>query len=633
MKHVSLVRAWAAFVALACCLCALPATALAAAEMPQTSIFAVVMRNGDLYVSERRTFSFEDDANGVFWTIPHAENAQGVAGSPSLEAVSEVAEDGSLRPYSLVSAAHNGDAGAYTVDASDDETTLKVFAPREEGDELTVAIDYVLPGAVMAWSDTAELYWKFVGPEWDEPSENVSLAVGFEGDEGAVGGPEADAQVRAWGHGPLDGAVDIARGNVIVNYKMPRVAPGEFAEARIVFPAAWVPGLAASGEARLQAVLDEEQAWADEANARRERARIESALAASAQLGGGAVLLAVALWGRFKKYASPAPVCTEEYFRDVPSADHPAVLSAFMADGSVEPRAFVATLMKLTDDGVVALASETREKKGLLGTKQVESYTLTLKALERIDNPVDQDAVALYFGANPANGDTIAFDQALLVDDGDEGTSALDDFKATVAAQLEVRNLTSSVPPAYEMGMLAAAFALGLASLLFSLLMELTSVFVFLASAAMLVSSVIVVAQTKCFEPEAVELRERCRALKRWLEDFTNLGEAVPGDVVLWNKLLVMAVAFGVSDEVLRELADAVPRDVRGDDATGYIYPVYWWCYPHGRLGSPTSSLDHAYRETVAQVAESANSSGAGFGGGFSGGGGGGTGGGGGGTF
>ena len=113
--------------------------------------------------------------------------------------------------------------------------------------------------------------------------------------------------MRAWGHGPLDGAVDIARGNVIVNYKMPRVAPGEFAEARIVFPAAWVPGLAASGEARLQTVLDEEQAWADEANARRERACIESALAASAQLGGGAVLLAVALWGRFKNLPALLP--------------------------------------------------------------------------------------------------------------------------------------------------------------------------------------------------------------------------------------------------------------------------------------------------------------------------------------
>ena len=233
-----------------------------------------------------------------------------------------------------------------------------------------------------------------------------------------------------------------------------------------------------------------------------------------------------------------------------------------------------------------------RQKKGLLGTKQVESYTLTLKALERIDNPVDQDAVALYFGANPANGDTIAFDQALLVDDGDEGTSALDDFKATVAAQLEVRNLTSSVPPAYEMGMLARGVRA-----------RPCIPPVLAAHGAYLRVRVPGIgcharqlgdrggADEAFAEPEAVELRERCRALKRWLEDFTNLGEAVPGDVVLWNKLLVMAVAFGVSDEVLRELADAVPRDVRGDDVTGYIYRCIGGAIRTGAWGRPPAAL------------------------------------------
>ena len=48
---------------------------------------------------------------------------------------------------------------------------------------------------------------------------------------------------------------------------------GQFAEVRAVFPADWVPGLAPSGESRLDGVIAEETAWANEANARRERAR------------------------------------------------------------------------------------------------------------------------------------------------------------------------------------------------------------------------------------------------------------------------------------------------------------------------------------------------------------------------
>ena len=42
--------------------------------------------------------------------------------------------------------------------------------------------------------------------------------------------------------------------------------------------------------------------------------------------------------------------------------------------------------------------------------------------------------------------------------------------------------------------------------------------------------------------------------MKRWLLDFTDLDEAVPQDVVLWNRLLVMAVVLGVSDQVIEKL-------------------------------------------------------------------------------
>ncbi len=94
-------------------------------------------------------------------------------------------------------------------------------------------------------------------------------------------------------------------------------------------------------------------------------------------------------------------------------------------------------------------------------------------------------------------------------------------------------------------------------------------------------------------------------ALERWLEDFTNLDDAVPGDLILWNKMLVLAVAFGVSDEVLRQLADAVPVDRRVDENGMYYYPSYWWYYSHGSLHSPMSEMHDAYQATVAELASS----------------------------
>ena len=181
--------------------------------------------------------------------------------------------------------------------------------------------------------------------------------------------------------------------------------------------------------------------------------------------------------------------------------------------------------------------------------------------------------------------------------------------------------------------MFAAAVVFGVISVFLAVFLDFANVLVLIASLAMCAAAALVVGTTKRYPLEAIELKSRCDGLKRWLEDFTNLDEAAPSDLILWNKLLVLAVAFGVSDEVLHRLADAVPQDLRGTEDMGYCYPVYWWCYPHGRLGSPTGATGGAYRESVAQLASSSASSGGGFGGGFSGGGGGGVGGGGGGTF
>ena len=135
------------------------------------------------------------------------------------------------------------------------------------------------------------------------------------------------------------------------------------------------------------------------------------------------------------------------------------------------------------------------------------------------------------------------------------------------------------------------------------------------------------------FTPEGAEVAARCKALKHWLEDFTRLKEAVPGDLVLWNKLLVMGAALGVSKEVLRQLAEAVPPEVREADGFYDNYPCYWWYYHHYGNQSPLDSFDDVYHESIRELASSSDSSSGGGGGGFSGGGGGGAGGGGGGTF
>lgn len=608
-------------------------------SMTQTYIGATVEADGSLTVVEGRQFDFDDDINGVFWEINAGTNQQGGAAGVN---VLSVEEDDTA--FNRVDYANKGDDGVYTVEQSDGGVKIKVFSPHESGDSAIFYVSYTMTGAVMNWPDTAELYWKFVGDGWSADSDDVEMEVRFANAAAGTAAVKGD-NFRAWGHGPLTGDVSLDEDEPMVTYTIPCVHQGEFAEARIAFPSDWVPQLAASGEERMSTILSEEKEWADEANARRAHARmIANALAVLS------VVAAVAFTGTIVmlklRKRKPKPFFQDEYFRDVPSADHPAVLSALMSWNEVPDQAYIATLMKLTDDRVIKLeqATVTKAKKGLLGReKEEQTYRITVtdeawKAAKK--DGIDRDVLKVFFaGVKPDKDGVRSRTFSELEEYASERTTSvgdkLEDYQNTVKGKLADSEYVASD------GIVAMVFCLVLGILI--AFVPVGSIFFTDGAQANITAAVISVPIVlvgigvgltfRRFTPEGAEVAARCKALKHWLEDFTRLKEAIPSDLILWNKLLVMGVALGVSKEVLRQLAEAVPADLRNSDDFYDNYPCYWWYYHHYGNESPLDSFNDVYHETIRELASSSDSSSGGSGGGFSGGGGGGVGGGGGGTF
>lgn len=623
----------------ACALLLLPAVARADGySMTQTYISATVEADGSLTVVEGRQFDFDDDINGVFWEINTGTNQQG--GTAGVDVLSVEEED---TAFNKVDSANKGDSGVYTVEQAGDGVRIKVFSPHESGDSAIYYVSYTMTGAVMNWADTAELYWKFVGDGWSADSDDVEMEVRFANAAAGTAAVKGD-NFRAWGHGPLTGDVSLDEDEPMVTYTIPCVHQGEFAEARIAFPSDWVPQLAASGEERMSTILSEEKEWTDEANARRAHARmIANALAVLS------VVAAVAFTGTIVmlklRKRKPKPLFQDEYFRDVPSADHPAVLSALMSWNEVPDQAYIATLMKLTDDRVIKLeeATETKKKGLLRREKEEQTYRITVtdeawKAAKK--DGIDRDVLKVFFaGVKPDKDGVRSRTFSELEEYASERTTSvgdkLEDYQNTVKGKLADSEYVASD------GIVAMVFCLVLGILV--AFVPVGSIFFTDGAQANITAAVISVPIVlvgigvgltfRRFTPEGAEVAARCKALKHWLEDFTRLKEAVPGDLVLWNKLLVMGVALGVSKEVLRQLAEAVPADLRNSDDFYDNYPCYWWYYHHYGNESPLDSFNDVYHETIRELASSSDSSSGGGGGGFSGGGGGGVGGGGGGTF
>lgn len=626
-----------ALVALALLL--LPAVAHADGySMTQTYIGATVEADGSLTVVEGRQFDFDDDINGVYWDINTGTNQQG--GTAGVDVLSVEEDDAA---FSRVDYANKGDSGVYTVEQSDGSVRIKVFSPHESDDSAIYYVSYTMTGAVMNWADTAELYWKFVGDGWSANSDDVEMEVYFA--DGAIGTPASKGDnFRAWGHGPLTGDVSIDADEPMVTYTIPCVHEGEFAEARIAFPSDWVPGLSASSEERMPTILSEEKTWAEEANARRARARMIANTLAAVSVVAAVTFTGVIVVLKLRR-RKPKPLFQDEYFRDVPSADHPAVLSALMSWNEVPDQAYIATLMKLTDDRVIKLEETTEtKKKGLLRREKEErTYRITVtdeawKAAKK--DGIDRDVLKVFFaGVKPDKDGVRSRTFSELEEYASERTESvgdkLEDYQNTVKGELADREYVASD------GIVAMVFGLVLGILI--AFIPVGSIFFTDGAQANIIAAIVSVpivlvgigvSRTfRRFTPEGAEVAARCKALKHWLEDFTRLKEAVPGDLVLWNKLLVMGVALGVSKEVLRQLAEAVPPEVREADGFYDNYPCYWWYYHHYSTESPLDSFNDVYHESISAVASSSDSSGGGGGGGFSVGGGGGAGGGGGGTF
>lgn len=89
-------------------------------------------------------------------------------------------------------------------------------------------------------------------------------------------------------------------------------------------------------------------------------------------------------------------------------------------------------------------------------------------------------------------------------------------------------------------------------------------------------------------------LAGQVRGLYRYMTDFSNFADRGAADLVLWDRYLVYAAAFGISDRVLRELAKAYPQVMDPDwlDSNASDSLLYWSYRQYAWYGGVPSMSD-----------------------------------------
>lgn len=610
-------------------------------------IEASVDVTGGVWVTECRTYTFDGAFNGITWELPSG-TFEGREIVPQVYEVSVEAKGETTQLYFtdkvVASEGLRREDGTYAF-------TVKHAV---EDETATFRVSYLLANLVSRWSDVGELYWQYVpadpgGDVWNDITLEVTLPV----PEGAA--IVAGENVGAWGHGPLAGEVDVTKDGA--RFTCPVVEGDDFLEARVVFPASWIPEAEQADEAKLDTILEEEAAWVEAANAKRTRDRAWAYGVPITMIAagiGGVVLEQIRSRLRFRK--SPKPTFTEEYLRDVPSDDHPVVWGLLMDGGVLDDDDFAATLMRLCDDGRVSLAA-IRDDNG--------KYDW---CISRTDKEAQSQGDAKYAAVDQAALDLLFKTVPEALGDADATSVLISQFKK--AAQNDPRAYkdafiawADAARDAYKTCGLERKDARGDDMVVGGVGLLLIPFAVVLAFTGMFVGSpnwLLVIGLLACFggalwciwnydapssetylTQSGADLKAKLEALRRWLTEFTNLEEAIPTDVELWNRLLVAATVLGVAKEVVRQLRVRMPalfKDerfvgssmvvMRGDeDDAGpeLLFTVFAGAIASGvaaastKLGGSSSSSS-----SYGSSHDTRDSSYSGSGGGFSGGGGGG---------
>jgi uncharacterized membrane protein len=578
---------------------------------------AQVQPNGDVRITDTRRLDFTGTFHYVYWDLS-TRGSDGIAIAGATGPAS--GDPASSVPYTFSGDFVVGAAGgpSQTYGVEDRGGVIRVQLNCEVTDAPAVfTVVYVAKGAAKKFTDTAQLYWQFIGADTAVESRDVTVTVHL------PQGVTRD-QVRAWAHGPLWGTVSIQPDAGVV-IKADPLPAGTFVEGRILFPAAALSSAPQQPGAKLQEALAQEKQLADEADRARLWARIKVGL--WGLLGAGvpllAVILVIVLYFRFGR--EPQPQYRAQYLRDIPQPSLPPALVAFIWNmGSVGADEVTATLLDLVDRKVIDLERVVVEDRGLFGTKHKATYRLTLHD-ERLGELLDyEQQLCRFLFHQMAGGDELVLSELKTIAAAHRASFAkgFQTWKSAVEKEGEARGYLDA--KADRMAFIASALAF-VAIVAAAGAAVLSGFWWFLLGALVGIVLIFVARAVKRRSPEATELHAQYAALERYLREFGRLDEKPPDAVVLWEQFLVYAVVFGIADQVAEAMTVKVP-EVVGDPAFRTPY-LLWWGLPGDASGlSAFGEIHQSFSEAVA-VATSSSSSGAG--GGFSGGGGGGGGGGG----
>lgn len=491
-------------------------------------------------------------------------------------------------------------------------------------------ISYTVEDAIAKYSDYAQLYWQFVGSDFEISANKIKGTILLPYDA------ESKEDIKVWGHTEdLNGEI-YATGTNKIEFNINQFRSGRYVEIRTLFSTDMI-SYSARGEEKeiLNEVIEEETTWVNEANARRKRKEVINTIIVIV-VAIICIIICVFLIRKLIKNVKNIfsikklkPTQNIEYYREIPREkdSSPAeALSIFKnANTSFNStdlgRIFAATLLDLNLKKMIDFKVEKQDGK---------KETITIKFLDKNEELIknnDEKEIFTFLKQAMSSKEEITVKE--LQKYIESHSSKIESFKKKIQQKTDeelikeqlidaenkkqYKKLLDSITLYSSLILFSVIWGIPLAAIVNKMIFVPIIIIVTLMIVNM-IAVIIFKNKINVFTQKGLDEKEEWKGLKKYMEDFSMLNEKEVPEIVIWEKFLVYATVFGIDKKVLKQLKIVYPDIENKMDLSTYAYMNLMI---HTDFSSNFSSA-------ISSSMSSAYSSASGSGGGFSGGGGGG---------
>ena len=483
-------------------------------------------------------------------------------------------------------------------------------------------ISYTVKDVVAEYNDCSEIYWMFVSESNGIPAKRVT---------GNIVLPKETLEfnnLRVWAHGPLNGQIN-KNSNNTVTFNVDDFQESTMLEVRIVTEEKICDYVKRSyNNDYLDTILKEEQKWANEANFSRMKYKLIF-------YGVAVIYVAVFLWfaSRIVKYIKENNSISKievvdtvgKYFRDIPREAESTPASAaylyyskknnFGIDSKFS-KIFSATLLDLSLKKYIEFENNAENLKiKILSDKNATELMYTEKIIYDFLCEMDRNHDNILTIEEMKKYAKISYDDFNLIISNINQKAKLEHIKAgnyDSDNENEYKKYKNKATGYFVAGI--GMLFTGLGFILLPIVIEWIIAGIILNKISNKINVL-----TQKGEIERLEWK----GLKNYMNDFSLLNEKNVPDLILWEKFLVYATAFGISKNVVKQLKAVYP-DIYNLDNSYYTYMPLIIDSRIDFIDNLNNGINKVYSSySSAYSAAHYSSSGSGGGGGFSSGGGG----------